>query len=413
MSTQTSVQIDTNRLHAIVSSLLTLEKELQALFPGRETVIRQLLLATLTREHVLMFGRYGTGKSDLVASFFGAFTGSNLFRISLSKFMTESHTIGNPDFKVLRDSGQMVYPTDGLLAAQFIEFDEFFDASDVLLRTLLGILNERQFLRGKQCETAQLHTAIAATNADPRQKQQGNDQLGAIVDRFLFIAPVKYLEKTEDRMAMYRRYRDGGKPTVCLDWKDVEYASSVLFSSICTMSDEFIGLYDAVLGDVLSTNTNTAEERERYPLSDRRRCKLLRVIQAAALLEQRIEVEPVDILSAAYAIDPGKKTTQEIIDQFKTKGRPKIEAYIDSRQPDAAEMQRALLQSLESQIPIVENDPQKLIAARRALRTIEKTLKATIRAPLPTNVRIHQNLVDTVKARLAKIDNLLDSQGEQ
>jgi hypothetical protein len=76
-------------------------------------------------------------------------------------------------------------------------------------------------------------------------------------------------------------------------------------------------------------------------------------------------------------------------------------------------MQRALLQSLESQIPIVENDPQKLIAARRALRTIEKTLKATIRAPLPTNVRIHQNLVDTVKARLAKIDNLLDSQGEQ
>ena len=67
--------------------------------------------------------------------------------------------------------------------ADFAFLDEVFDANDVALRSMLGILNERTFRKGKQIEQARLHTAIATTNF-----LRASDLTEAVLDRFAFRA---------------------------------------------------------------------------------------------------------------------------------------------------------------------------------------------------------------------------------
>ena len=54
-------------------SLRELKRQLWSLFPERDDFIRQLVYGVLMREHVLAYGTYGTAKSLLATTFFGAF----------------------------------------------------------------------------------------------------------------------------------------------------------------------------------------------------------------------------------------------------------------------------------------------------------------------------------------------------
>ncbi len=393
--------LNTVRVTASAECLRQLESELGALFPGRTVLIRQLVLALLCREHVLIFGRYGAAKSDVVSALFGAITGSTQFRIALTKSMTESHAVGNPDFKVLKETGVMHHRTDeGLFVAHLAELDEFFDANDILLRAFLRILNERQFLRGKQCVELPLHTAVAATNADPRKKRESNEQYDAIIDRFLFIAPVAYLADKKERVVMYRKHLRGGKPTTTITCDDVKFLSGVVKERVIDVSDEVLGLYDDVLTDFLANDP----AQKNLVMSDRRRCKMLAVMQAAAILEGRIELEPHDILAVAYALDPGGKTGQETVDAFKARCQPKIEKFLKERQPDVVLLQRTLLETMRSQLSVtVPKDAEGLLRVRRELLDLQKKFNDSVKAPLTENALLHTQVKTAIEKKLAEV----------
>jgi MoxR-like ATPase len=83
----------TAKTQRTIKLIRQLQTELNELFPERESLITQLVYALLTREHVLVFGKFGTGKSRLVEDS-SAFTGANLYSVELTKFMTESSIVG-------------------------------------------------------------------------------------------------------------------------------------------------------------------------------------------------------------------------------------------------------------------------------------------------------------------------------
>ena len=223
MTSVTTTPAATTSLPVIASSIRTLQAELNELFPEREPVVTQLVYGLLTREHVLVFGTYGTGKSRLVDRFFGAFPYANLFSVECTKFMTESNVVGIPNPKKLREEGRILHDREWtILDAQFAELDELFDANDPLLRTLLGILNERRFIRGVQREKANLHTALASTNADPEAVVKQSPTLGALVDRFLFQTQVKYLQQGASRRRMLAKYLSDERPTGGISYGGVE-----------------------------------------------------------------------------------------------------------------------------------------------------------------------------------------------
>jgi len=53
-----------------VSALNELQAQMNDMFPERETLIQQFVYALLTREHVLVFGTFGTAKSLMIGRFF-------------------------------------------------------------------------------------------------------------------------------------------------------------------------------------------------------------------------------------------------------------------------------------------------------------------------------------------------------
>ncbi|MBP6747098.1 hypothetical protein KA344_17845, partial [bacterium] len=124
-SARLSSPVTSERLNSFAEKINRLQEQLTEIFPERTQLIKQIVYALVTREHVLVHGVYGTGKSDLVTSVYSCFTTPNIFSIALTKFMSESHVIGVPDPKEMREQGVLHYRREGgVLDGELIELDE-------------------------------------------------------------------------------------------------------------------------------------------------------------------------------------------------------------------------------------------------------------------------------------------------
>lgn len=167
---------------------------------GRKEILRQLMMALITRNHLLMEGPPGVAKSFLASSFFKCIEGGNKFKVQCTKKMTEDYLIGPLDMHLFREEGEYVHRVEGYLpTAHYAFLDEFLDLSPGALRALLEVLNERTFSRGPQALRCPLSTAIAATNFSG----ENEEALEAVHDRFLFKAKISKLTNAKDRLAMF------------------------------------------------------------------------------------------------------------------------------------------------------------------------------------------------------------------
>jgi MoxR-like ATPase len=153
----------------------------------RESLVEVLGLAAVAGEHVLVIGPPGTAKSLAVRRFSLALQG-RYFEYLLGRFTEPNEVFGPIDLRKLRE-GIVEVETAGMLPDAEIAFlDEVFLGSTAILNTLLGILNERVFRRGKTTQTCDLNLCVGASNSLP-----DDPQLSAFADRFLvrvFVDPV-------------------------------------------------------------------------------------------------------------------------------------------------------------------------------------------------------------------------------
>ena len=383
-----------------VKKLLALRDELRGLFPEREELIDQMIYAVMIREHVLVYGVFGTGKSHFVSSFFGSFIGASMYSIELTKFMTEANAVGIPNPKILREEGRIFHERKGtMLDAVFCELDEFFDANDHLLRTLLGILNERRFNRGVQLEQANLHTALASTNADPRKEIMRSPTLGAVVDRFLFQTDVGYLEKPESRRKMFANYMSRRVPQTKIDYADLSALSKAVLA-IPIDDPVLIDLHEQIL-----TGARKLRLKEDGAISDRRACQAFKVVQAHAMLYGRTDVLPEDFLATkwVYCFDDDKVTHEK----FAAMASPLIEKIVKERQPDVVATQMRLFDEYATQIPKLTGsskpEPAELVVMNRTL--VELIDKVGVVQPA------HVAIEDRKKALLKELESAKEKVG--
>ncbi len=148
---------------------------------GRQEIVTQTFYAFLTGEHQLLIGRTGMAKSLLARQIFECFDGAKVFEKHLTKDTTPDNLFGAYDMVKMKH-GKMIHNIQGsIVTADFAFLDEIFDANDMLLRSLLSLLNERKLVNGEQIVDSSLHTVIAVSNYI-----RASETLEALLDRFIY-----------------------------------------------------------------------------------------------------------------------------------------------------------------------------------------------------------------------------------
>lgn len=192
-------------------------EELRGLFVEREDVLTQIGLALLAREHVLMTGPPGTAKSRVATATVGRIVDDETRQPSLySRQFTESTVqtdlVGPIDFKTLIETGRTEHFTDeGMLGAVHAFLDEVFDGRDMLLRSALNVLHERELKQGTTTKRGQIECAVMTSNRYLSEILEGSrETLLAFVDRIAFVSFVPRGFASRDSLSAVLRTQVGG-----------------------------------------------------------------------------------------------------------------------------------------------------------------------------------------------------------
>ena len=162
-----------------IDRLNTVLHHLKNTFVGKDEIIDLMGIALVARENLFMLGPPGTAKSAMVRSLAKLLDGKT-FEYLLTRFTEPNELFGPFDIRKLRE-GELLTNTEGMLPeANLIFLDELLNANSAILNSLLMVLNERIFRRGKETKDLPALMIVGASNHLPE-----DDALQALFDRFL------------------------------------------------------------------------------------------------------------------------------------------------------------------------------------------------------------------------------------
>lgn len=259
---------------------------LSARFVSRRALLELVMLGLIAREHVLLIGPPGTGKSAVVHAVAETIEASS-FDYLIGRFTEPSELFGALDLNALKD-GQVRPVTSGMLPEADIAFlDEIFLGSTAILNSLLKILNERTYRRGQYSVKTPLISCVAASNAMPE-----DPLLAAFADRFLitmFVDPVGDHELTALLRSGWQQ--GGGVPPIAPVGKPL--IAELHAAALAVDLDPVHDAYAHIVRKVRLVGVT---------LSDRKIVQGQKLIAAAALLRGATAAGPEDLWPITYLV---------------------------------------------------------------------------------------------------------------
>ena len=122
---------------------------LKSTFVDKDEIVDLLGICLVGGENLFILGPPGTAKSAIVHELASRIEGRS-FDYLLTRFTEPSEIFGPFDIRRLRD-GDLVTNTEGMLPeASLVFLDELLNANSAILNSLLMVLNERVFRRGRE-----------------------------------------------------------------------------------------------------------------------------------------------------------------------------------------------------------------------------------------------------------------------
>ncbi len=247
--------------------LQALREELNQTFLERESIIDGLLALYIARQHGLLLGPPGTGKSALVSAASQVFSGAQYFQWLLTKFTTPEEIFGPYSIRALQQDRFERLTTNYLPTAHVAFLDEIFKANSAILNALLTLLNERLFYNNGVPTPSPLITCIGASNELPE-----GAELAALYDRFTLRYWVGYVQDTDCLKQILLSRLTLLQTRVSLDKLTLMQQEAAQLDIPAPVVDGLITIKDQL-------------ETENLVASDRRWKQILRLLQAYAYIQ--------------------------------------------------------------------------------------------------------------------------------
>jgi len=262
----------------IAEGFQALRREMRGLFVERDEFVDGALAAMLARQHVLLIGPPGSGKSMIVHALCERIPGASYFHWLLTKFTTPEELFGPVSLQGL-EQDRYYRVTEGKLPRAHIAFlDEIFKANSAILNALLSLINERVYYNDATPTSVPLYTLFGASNLTPESRD-----LDCLFDRFLFRYQVDYIEDGDGFRSMLEAPENA--PSVAsLSLADLEQAQAD--TARVEVGEEVIGWLGEIRSRIRSLGLVVSDRRFRASLAG---------LRARAYLEGRSRVAARDL----------------------------------------------------------------------------------------------------------------------
>ena len=316
----------------------------QRAFVGKDEVVDVLGVCLVASEHAFVLGPPGTAKSAIVNALAARLDGT-VFSYLLTRFTEPGELFGPFDIRRLRE-GELVTNTEGMLPeASLVFLDELLNANSAILNSLLTVLNERTFRRGRESRRLPLLMAVGASNQLPE-----DEALRALFDRFLL--RVVCGNVPGDRLgdvlhAGWRLERDAALDRQTVPVSDIRTIQAAVHR---------VGL------DKVHEPLVTLVQRLRragIEVSDRRAVKMQRLVAASAILCERAVAERSDLWVFRHIWDTEEQReilaslVADAVGPLDTNGA--VHPAARGERPDAEALLRDL-EGLDGEVPRVRGD---------------------------------------------------------
>ncbi len=312
----------------LIDKLNSVLNHLKEKFVGKDDIIDLMGICLAGRENMFLLGPPGTAKSALVKELSKLLHGKT-FEYLLTRFTEPNELFGPFDIRKLRE-GDLVTNTEGMLPeANLIFLDELLNANSAILNSLLMVLNEKVFRRGRETRDLPVVLIVGASNRLPE-----DEALQALFDRFLIRVKCDYVNP-----ALLNNVLDAGWK---LEQKEEVKNPGISVEDVNTIQSKIATIN---LQNIRPAYINLIEMMRNagVQLSDRRAVKLQRLIAASALLCKRSVAIPSDMWVMRYIWDTEEQReviagiVNSVVEEDKDAPQQHVRANINGV-PDADEI---------------------------------------------------------------------------
>ena len=279
---------------------------LSGYFVEKSEIVELMAICTIAQEPLLIVGKPGTAKSDLVVKWCETLglRDEEYFEYMLTKFTEPSEIVGPIDLNELKD-GRYVRRVEGKMpTAEVVFLDEIFKSNSAILNTLLTLINERKYYQDGRPTPVRMKMLFAATNSVPEF-----DELAALRDRFpIKVESPSVKDRFFDELLAKGLANDGMRNFKRKPWagltalEDFLKAKRWLDFQMAEPDDRKRWFPDDVY-EIFKSVLRALEKEDRVQVSDRKVVKLYRLLRTRAFLLHGGAVRKEDLTLLRYIGD--------------------------------------------------------------------------------------------------------------